>query len=202
MAFASAAIALACPAFANAESLRPDPSAGPSPAELQPDAFPGATQPTSAPAAPARVAPVRGVEEAVPALRSPLTTKPAALTPPPMQAKIEPVSTQPRVATQPVVTAPIVPAVVTRHRVVHRKATTHRARVAGVHHASPRLRLPATVRGSVALPATLRLPAAASPAVARSRDLRPAALALLALVATSGCLLAVAARCRQEGLGA
>jgi hypothetical protein len=42
--------------------------------------------------------------------------------------------------------------------------------------------------------------AALVPAVARRRDLLPAALALLALVATSGCLLAVAARFRQEGL--
>src|SRR5438045_1116247 len=70
------------------------------------------------------------------------------------------------------------------------------------HDAAPRLQLPTTVRGSFPVPTSLRMPAVPVPTVARPRDLLPAALALLALVATSGCFLAVAARSRQEGLGA
>jgi hypothetical protein len=52
------------------------------------------------------------------------------------------------------------------------------------------------------LPAILRAAVAPVAAVAHRRNLVPAALALLALVATSGCLLAVAAGLRREGAGA
>jgi hypothetical protein len=198
MALACAAIALAAPPFARAESLQPDPPSGPSSTGLQPDAFHEATAPKPTPAASTQVTPVRGVA-VLPALRGSLT-KPS-LTPPPVAPKIEPAATEPSVATHPVVTAPAVPAVVTKHRAIHRHANPHRTRIAVEHHAAPRLQLPITVRGSFAVPAGLRAPAASVAAVVRRRDLRPAALALLALVATSGCLLAVVARFRQEGGG-
>src|SRR6476469_5237674 len=107
LALACAAIALASPAFANAESLRPDPPSGPTPAELQPDAFPGAAQPTSAPVASPQVTPVPGVE-AVPTLRGPLATKPSR-TAPPAAPKIEPVAPRPSIATHPVVATPMAP---------------------------------------------------------------------------------------------
>lgn len=184
-----AAIALAAPPFGSAGSLRPDPPSGSSSTGLQPDAFHDATAPKPAPAASAQVTPVEGIA-ALPALRGSLT-KPS-FTPPPAAPKIEPVATQPGVASGPVVTERPVPAVVTQHRVVQRHAKRH--------HAAPRLQLPIIVRGSFAVPASLRAPAASLAAVVRRRDLRPAALALLALLATSGCLLAVAARSRQEGL--
>jgi hypothetical protein len=192
MAFACAAIAiaLAAPPSGSAGSVRPDPPSGPSSTGLQPDAFHDATVPKPTPAASTRVTPVQGIA-ALPALRG-SPAKPS-LTPPPTAPKFKPVTNQPSVATHPVVTAPAVPAVVTRHRVVHRHAKRH--------HAAPRLELPTTVSGSFAVPAILRAPAAPVAAVVRRRDLRPAALALLALVATSGCLLAVAARSRQERLG-
>jgi hypothetical protein len=88
-------------------------------------------------------------------------------------------------------TAPVPAETSTLPRIVHGHAQVQSARVAIRHHPAARLQLPTTVRGSVTLPA---------PTAAERRDLLPAALALLALVATSGCLLAVAARVRQEGL--
>jgi hypothetical protein len=135
------------------------------------------------------VTPAQGIA-ALPAFRG-SPAKPS-LTPRPTAPEFKPVSNQPSVATHPVVTAPAVPALVTRNRVVHRPAKRH--------HAAPRLQLPINVSGRFAAPAILRAPAAPVAAVVRRRDLRPAALALLALVATSGCLLAVAAHFRQEGL--
>ena len=190
LACAAIAIALAAPLSGSAGSLQPDPPSGPSSTGLQPDAYHDATAPKPTPAASTQVTPVEGIA-VLPALRGSLA-KPSP-TPPRTAPKFEPVANQPSVATHPVLTAPAVPAVVTRHRVVHRHAKGH--------HAALRLQLPTTVRGSFAVPAGLRAPAASVAAVVRRRDLRPAALALLALVATSGCLLAVAARSRQQRLG-
>jgi len=198
MAFACAAVALAAPPVASAESLQPDAPSGSSSTGLQPDAFHAATAPEATPAAAqTQVTPLRG-GAALPTLPASVTKAP--LTPPPAAPKIRTVETQPRTVTRPVVTAPAAPAVAMRPRVVHRPAKREGARVAARHHAAPRLQLPTTVRGSFAVPASLRVPAEPVPTVARRRDLLPAALALLALVATSGCLLAVAARSRQEGL--
>jgi hypothetical protein len=67
-----------------------------------------------------------------------------------------------------------------------------------------RIRLPVRVRAVSTMRLGLLVPAravAVAPAVPARRDLAPGALALLALVVTSGCFLAVAARHRQEGLG-
>jgi hypothetical protein len=197
MALACAAIALAAPSAAGAGSPQPDPANAPSASGLQPDAFPdaasaGTSAPSRAPAA--AVLPGRNSETLPPLAQAPLTQ--------PAIRKVTPAVSTPslpiRPATHPVVTTPVT-APQQRH-LVHRRAKPHSSRVAVRHSAVTRLQLPTTVRGSFAVPASVGAHAALVPAVTRRRDLLPAALALLALVATSGCLLAVAARFRQEGL--
>jgi hypothetical protein len=84
---------------------------------------------------------------------------------------------------------------------LHRHAVAHASHAATKHEATARLHLPAAVSGKLALPAALRARAAPVPAVTGRRDVLPAALALLALVTTSGCFLAVAARARRERSG-
>jgi hypothetical protein len=190
-AFACAVLALVTPTVANAGSLKPDPSAGPASARLQPDAFhDAATAPTAPTPAPARmpaaaVLPVHSAETLPAPVHSPRTK--------PVIPQLAPAVTRRQVAPV-VVTAPVTPVArrtVALPRVVEGHAETRVVRVAVKHHAAPRLSLPATVSGSL----TLQVPTAAV-----RRDLVPAALALLALVATSGCLLAVAARSRHEEL--
>ena len=186
-ALACAAIALAVVApVVNAEDLQPDASTGPASSGLQPDAFPGSA--TAKPAAPA-------------VLGDSLAQMP--VTPPPAAPKITQPATTPSlhiaVVTRPVTIAPITRAP-TQTRVVQRRARSHTVRTVTKHHSAARMKLPTFVSGSFAMPASLRPRAVPIPTVVGRRDLRLAALALLALVATSGCLLAVAARSRREGL--
>ena len=195
MALACAAIALAAPPVASAGSLQPDPPNGPSSTGLHPDAFhdvPSAATPAPSRAPAAAVLPARNAETLPPLVQAPLTQ--------PAIRKVIPAVTKPSLPIPPV-TTPVTAAAAPQPHVVHRRAKPHIARVAVKHHAVPRLQLPTAVRGSFAVSASVRAPAAPLPAVARRRDLLPAALALLALVATSGCFLAVAARSRRDGLG-
>jgi len=103
---------------------------------------------------------------------------------------------------QPLPTLPAAAGVVaTQQRVGQRRSKPIATRPAAKRHTAHPPQLPALVGGSVAMPAFVRAPVAAAPVAIHQRDLRPAALALLALIVTSGCLLAVAARYRQDGLG-
>jgi hypothetical protein len=187
-------IALAAPAAGNADSLQPDPATGPISAGLQPDAFHDAA--TAATPAPSRtpaaaVLPVRDTETLPPPTHAPVTPLVTA----PVTPKVIPAATKPKPIAKVPLRAPVpVPVPVetlTLPRVVHGHAKVQSAHVAVRHHAAAELQLPTTVRGSITLP---------SPTAAGRRELLPAALALLALVATSGCLLAVAARSRQDEL--
>jgi hypothetical protein len=190
MVFACAVVALATPAVGSAGSLQPDAATAPISAGLQPDAFDQAAVPTTPPPsrAPAAAAlPVRN-SETLPPLRPPALAQPA--TRKTIITVTKPIVQVPR-ETEPVVAAPVTAETLALPRVVYGHAKVHSARVAVMHRAAARLQLPTTVRGSVTLPV---------PTVAARRDLLPAALALLALVATSGCLLTVAARSRQEEL--
>ena len=201
MALACAAIALAAPPAGSAGSPQPDPASGPSSSGLQPDAFHNAASaatpaPSRAPAA--AVLPARNAETLPPLVHAPVTQ--------PAIRKVVIPATKPslpiRPVTRPVVTTPVTAAAAPQSHAVSRHAKPQLTRVAVKHHAVPRLQLPTAVRGSFAVPGSVRAQTASVPAVARRRDLLPAALALLGLVATSGCLLAVAARSRREGLGA
>src|SRR5438067_3269741 len=202
MALACAAIALAAPPAGSAGSPQPDPASGPSSSGLQPDAFHDAASaatpaPSRVPAA--AVLPARNAETLHPLVQAPVTQ-------PAIPKVVIPAVTKPslpiRPATRPVVTTPVTAAAAPQSHAVSRRAKPQLTRVAVKHHAVPRLQLPTAVRGSFAVPASVRAQTASVTAVARRRDLLPAALALLGLVATSGCLLAVAARSRREGLGA
>jgi hypothetical protein len=196
---ACATLALIVAPAAVAGSLRPDPPAGSLPTGLQPDAFGGTAASTA-------VAPVRDTE-AVSPLGKAVATAPVQK---PVAPKVTttPVTTPaPRVVhLTPVVTRPPAPAPVAAPvtRTVTRPVTKPRvvipAHVSGA--ATLRPRLPLHVHGSARVPATDRALATPVTAAVHRRDLLPAALALLALVATSGCLLAVAARLRREGAGA
>jgi len=182
-AFACTVIALAAfPSVVKAAEPRPDASTGPVSTGLQPDAFPG-----TATAKPEALAPIGG------SLGAPLTT------PSPAAPKLTPTAAKIHVApvTRPVVIAPVTRAPADT-RVVHPQAKPH-ARTAK-QRALIRMQLPTVVRGSLRLPASLRVPVESVQTVAKRRDLVPAAFALLALVATSGCLLTVAARSRREEL--
>jgi hypothetical protein len=200
---ACAAIALAAPAGGSAGSLQPDPATGPPPAQagLQPDAFDAPTRADDG------ALPVRHTDALSPlakeVVKAPLTQRPAA---PAASAVQLPHVVRPVVT--PAVTTPAAP----KPHVVQRRAAPHAREQKTVKHAAathaavkrrsaPHLRLPVAVRGSVALPARARTPAAPVRTVVRHTELRPAALALLALVVTSGCFLAVAARLRRERLG-
>lgn len=181
---AVALLALALPAAAQAGSLQPDPPATPAPVGLQPDTFPStATAPAEKPAPPAPVTHVAPVSagSVVPSLGTQQLERPG----PSIVAPVE---------------TPLAPAVT--HVVVrHKQTKTHRS---ARHRAAPRVRLPVRVGAVSTMRLGLLVPVrtvVAVPAVQARRDLLPAALALLALVATSGCFLAVAARHRQEGLG-
>jgi hypothetical protein len=191
-AFACAVIALAAPAAGNANSLRPDPAPGSISAGLQPDAFHGAT--TAATAPPARtpaaaVLPVRDTATLPAPAHAPVTP----LVTPPVTPKVIPAAAKPNPTANVPPRAPVPVPVerLTLPRVVHGHAKVASAHVAVRHHAAARLQLPTTLRGSITLP---------TPTAPGRRDLLPAALALLALVATSGCFLAVAARSRQDEL--
>jgi hypothetical protein len=180
---ACALLALGLPAVARAGSLQPDPPATPAPVGLQPDTFP-AVPAASAPK-PAPVTHVAPATAAAGSVVSSLETQPAEKPPPSIVAPVE---------------TPLAPAathVVTRH-------TQTKAHHAARHRAVVRIRLPVRVRAVSTMRLGLLVPAravAVAPAVPARRDLAPGALALLALVVTSGCFLAVAARHRQEGLG-
>jgi len=193
---ACAVLALAAPPIATPDSLRPDPPAGASQAALQPDAFPSSAA-TPAPEARVPASAVVPVPKQGAALgnslEQPQVQQPA--TTPPAETPTTPVRLPPRVA--PLTTTPVIETITTQRHAVARHHAARKARPA-----TPHVQLPATVHGSSHMAIGLITPVAATlPAAGGKRDLVPAALALLALVATSGCLLAVAARYRREGLG-
>lgn len=194
-AVACAGFALAAPPLAVADSLRPDPPAGTSPAALQPDAFPSSAAPAPEARTPASaVVPVP--KQRVSGLGSSLEQPPAQphSTAPHATTPTTPVRLPPAVT--PVTITSAIQTVTAKRRVVARHAAEKTGR------STPRAQLPTIVHGSSHMAIGLLTPVAATlPAPGGRRDLAPAALALLALVATSGCLLAVAARCRREGLG-
>jgi hypothetical protein len=98
-------------------------------------------------------------------------------------------------AAAPLTITPAIQTVTAKRHAVARHAAEKTRR------STPRAELPTIVHGSSHMAIGLLTPVAAKlPAPGGRRDLVPAALALLALVATSGCLLAVAARYRGDGL--
>lgn len=195
-AWACAALALLGPPAAGAGPLKPDPPATPASAGLQPDAFPSSPAPAPETRAPtSAVVPVP--KQGPSGLGGSLQQPPAQQVPTTPSVTATPRVTMPPVA-RPVVTVttPETGTGATERRTVERHAVVERRR------ATPRLRLPALAHGSSRTAVGLRFPGAAPLTVAGpGRDLLPAALALLALVVTSSCFLAVAARHRQEGLG-
>jgi len=194
-AWACAALALLGPPAAGAGALKPDPPATPASTGLQPDAFPPSSAPapeTRAPTSAVVPVPKQGGSGLGSSLQQPavqrVPTTPSATTPP--------VSLPPVARPVVTVTTPETGTRASERRAVGRHAIEER------RHATPRVRLPALAHGSSRMAVGLRFPAAAPlPVPGTRRDLLPAALALLALVVTSGCFLAVAARHRQEGLG-
>jgi hypothetical protein len=196
-AFACAlAVVAAVATAANAAELRPDTSTSSASSGLQPDAFPGsaATAKPAAPATPAHASSVGDALTQVPV--SPPPTAPKVTQPAPVPATIHVTAPTRPVAITPVNRTPPrtqAPAARPERPVVRLQLPR---RVSGFA-----LRLPRAVGGSLALPRlhVRPLPAAS---VVQGRNLLPAALALLALVATSGCLLGVAARVARDGPGA
>lgn len=191
------ALAALAPAALAAE-LQPDPSSGTTSSSLKPDAFPHAAtaQPAAPtlPAAPAAAEPVAG------------SLAPPPLTTPPVVRKDTSPVTTPRIQVtappRPVEIAPVVRDV-TKAPAVHPRAKPQAARTAVKQRTVARLGLPRLVTGTLAIPlVTVLRSHVPVPVVTGRRDLLPAALGLLALVATSGCMLAVAARSRREGIGA
>jgi hypothetical protein len=209
-AFVCAALALGTAPPGLASSLEPDSPSTPVSAGLQPDAFraaaptPAASAPAPAPAAApeptANVLPVRGTA-ALPPLGK--TVAPARVEKPTAPKVTQVTPTTPAPVTPAPVTSPVVPRpvthVVTTHVALHRHAALPVLPETVRHRVVLDLGVPATLHGSVRTPAILRAPVTAVVAASRRRELVPAALALLALVATSGCLLAVAARVRRDG---
>jgi hypothetical protein len=188
------AVAVVAPR-ANGTELRPDASTKPAPAGLQPDAFPGSAAPVSAKAAaPAHPSGVGGSLVEVPQVRVPAT--------PPSTTKLtEPATARPIHVTTAPPAAPVEPRAVAPVRRAAKQHTVVRVRLPrAVGGRLSVIRLPRGVSSSLALPTH---PPYVLPAVsARPRNLVPAALALLALVATSGCLLGAAARAARHGLDA
>jgi len=186
---------------ANATELRPDASTQPAPAALQPDAFPGPAAPQATkPATPAHPAAVGGSLAVVPQVPvAPTTagkvTEPAApkVTEPAAAPAIHVTTAPPAAATEPRTVAHVRAAAKGRTVVRLRLPRAVGGRISVI-------RVPRGVSGSLALPS--RRPYVLPAVSASPRDLVPAALALLALVATSGCLLGAAARAARGGLDA
>jgi hypothetical protein len=199
---ACALLALAAPAAGSADSLQPDPATAPASTGLQPDAFGGSA------ASATHVEPVRSTEGLSPlgkTVTKPAVTQPStragtpAATPAPIH--LPPVTHPVVVPAAPVASLPVA----TKPLAIQPQAKAHPTRPIVKHRARPRLRLPVSVRGSFSLPmptVTARPTPTTTSTPTPRRDLVPAALGLLALVLTSGCLLAVAARFRREELGA
>jgi hypothetical protein len=173
---------------AHAAALEPDPSAGPAATGLQPDAFPAPAIPKPKPAIAAAPTAPASVGHAL--VQAPTAT-PSETTPQVTSAPAP--STTVRVAppTPPAVVPPVRPA-------VHRQAKPHAVHRVIQHRHAARLLLPARVAGTLAMPATTETFVVPVPAAGLERNLLPAALALLALVATSTCLLAAALRAQRE----
>jgi hypothetical protein len=200
---------------ANASALEPDPSAGSAPTSLQPDSFPAPTaaKPAAAAPSPRSSAPapagvghsLADVPVTAPPASVPKVTAPAPATPIHVEPTATvPVVTPPPVTTPPVTTPPAKASPATASPLVETSPTRSRARP---HRAQVtpkprpvvvRLALPDRVGGTLPMPRLTR--AAPTAVAAASRDLLPAALGVLALVATSGCLLAVAVRARRAEL--
>jgi hypothetical protein len=189
-----------------APALQPDPAATPASASLKPDAFGGAGGSAEQQAVPAPhpAQPARATEGL------PVTPAPAAIPAP----ALRPASAAPPPSPPPQQQAP------TRGRPISTHASLPAAKAVHVrpHRSTPRARIPRAARGSAPLPLELRLriaavpkaahgsarlpgalrPAVATPVSARGRDVIPAALGLLLLVAVSGCFLAVTAALLRE----
>ena len=205
---ACAALALAAAPSAVASSLQPDPATASAPAALRPDAFgaaaaAGTTAPERMPADAS--VPVHGAG-ALPTLAKPVTSsgvqKPAAtkVVPPatPRPLHVTQLPARPIATTPPALPAPRAVGTA-REKAPRTTAPAIPARV--THRITLRLHVPLSLHGSARVPAILRVAVAPVAIAAHRRDLLPAALALLALVATSGCLLAVAAGLRRDGAG-
>jgi hypothetical protein len=189
---------------ANASVLEPDPSAGSAPTSLQPDSFP-------APAT-AKPAPAPRTSVAAPATVGHSLTE-VPVTPPPVSAaKVATPAPAPRIHVEPTAPATVPVPVGTTPPVTTPAATTPAAKASPTRPRAPArvaqvrpklpvvvgLELPERVTGTLTMPRLTR--AVPTAAAAASRDLLPAALGVLALVATSGCLLAVAVRARRAEL--